>query len=122
MPFSRGALHDSFRIGPSRHAFVIAVTLGAAAAAAVMSCTACGSSESPSPFVLDRDGGDAAPSELREGGSAPAVVDAGRFEAGAPGEWGGSCLDDGQCSDGIDCTADRCDVVRGRCHFAAVDS
>jgi hypothetical protein len=84
---------------------------------------ACGSSESRSPFVLVRDAGaDAALSTEREDAAPPPSIEAGRFEAGAPGEWGGACLDDGQCSDGIDCTEDRCDGARARCHFVAVDT
>jgi hypothetical protein len=65
------------------------------------------------------DGGDAR-IEL-EGGTLPVIIDAGTSEAGTPGEWGGPCLDDGQCSDGIDCTTDSCDPARGRCHFAPID-
>ncbi len=95
----------------------MAVTLGVAAA------SACGSSESPSPFVLVRDGGaDVDLAGELESGAAPIVVDAGRVDAGLPGEWGGPCLDDGQCSDGIDCTDDHCDAARGRCHFGPVDA
>jgi hypothetical protein len=39
-----------------------------------------------------------------------------------PGEWGGPCLDDGQCTDGLECTDDSCDLDQRRCHFSAVDS
>ncbi len=79
---------------------------------------ACGSSETRSPFVLARDdGGDAA--AALEGGAPPApLLDAGGREAATPGEWGGPCLDDGQCSDGIDCTDDTCDADQRRCHFS----
>src|SRR5437868_8618647 len=98
MPFSRGALHNSFLTGFSRRAFVVSGMTVGAASAAVLGSVACGSSESRSPFVLVRDGGaDAAPSSEAEGG-ATAPVDAVRPEAGTPGEWGGPCLDDGQCS------------------------
>src|SRR6185312_661987 len=76
----------------------------------------CGSSSARSPFV-DReagapdagdDGGHVAPLPTAELDSAPPDV---------PGEWGGPCIDDGTCSDAIDCTEDTCDQERGRCHF-----
>ncbi|HEX4336663.1 MAG TPA: putative metal-binding motif-containing protein [Polyangiaceae bacterium] len=84
--------------------------------------SACGSSETRDPFLpVVEDAGDAAPADL-EGGTRVVLIDAGTMEASTPGEWGGPCLDDGQCSDGIDCTSDSCDPGRSRCHFAPVDA
>ena len=43
-------------------------------------------------------------------------------DAGVAGEWGGPCVDDGECDDGLDCTTDVCDERLSRCHFVAKDS
>jgi hypothetical protein len=71
----------------------------------------CGTGEVPSPFREDDDSVDA-------GADAPSVADAGIGEADAsspPPGLGGPCVDDEQCDDGIACTFDACDPVRGRC-------
>src|SRR5690349_18376434 len=140
MPFSSGALHQSFRCQRrglrgallrslcDRLAFVgggarsaCRTALVTAALGMCSGATACDNSESPSPFVVEeRDAG--ADARVTEAGTPPPPVpDAGQGPA-APGEWGGPCLDDGQCSDGIDCTADQCDPGRRQCHFIADDS
>jgi hypothetical protein len=83
----------------------------------------CANSLTPSPFVVppaSDAGSDAAPStDAAPPSSADDAGDAGRV---APGEWGGACLDDGQCTDAFPCTRDGCDAERHRCHFVADDT
>lgn len=56
------------------------------------------------------DGGDLPPPPTGEPEAGPPDV---------PGEWGGPCIDDGNCNDALDCTDDVCDPGRERCHFVA---
>jgi hypothetical protein len=80
----------------------------------------CGNSSAPSPFVALRDAG-ADDAARRFDGEVPTggAPDSGQ---GTAGEWGGPCLDDGECNDGVDCTRDSCDAALGRCHFAPSDT
>lgn len=73
----------------------------------------CGSSVTESPFPQGSggegaDGGAPSSSGGRGGGSNDPTL-------------GTSCLDDGQCDDGIDCTADACDNALARCRHVAND-
>lgn len=74
----------------------------------------CSSSEARSPFALDAGGGDGAV-EAADGDPSDAGPD-------ADPTLGGPCLDDGQCDDHLDCTADRCDTTLGRCRFGPDDT
>src|SRR6185369_5396088 len=106
-PSSGVDLHHSFR------PHFLHVLCGSVAL--VCGFSACGSSESPSPFVAPSDAGSDAVVEA----SAPPPVtpdDAGGGPQVTPGEWGGPCLDDGQCTDGIESTDDSCDLDQRRCH------
>jgi hypothetical protein len=92
-----------------------------AAAAAIFAifgaAPACGSSTARSPFV-DREAG-VEDGAARDGGYV-APPPTGGPDSGPPdepGEWGGPCIDDGNCNDAIDCTEDVCDGTRKRCHF-----
>jgi hypothetical protein len=118
MPSSSGALHESFRRPKGKWGPFATATLAAALGLSLGAANGCDNSESPSPFVVAAlDGG--ADGAVTEAGTVPplTVPDAGPGPA-APGEWGGPCLDDGQCSDGIDCTSDACDPGRHQCHFS----
>ncbi len=75
--------------------------------------SACGDSNTPSPFA----GGEA--------GQAGAPADGGSEDAGEGGPdstLGGPCTDVGQCDDAVDCTTDRCDLEIERCRFEPDDS
>src|SRR5215831_10014798 len=125
MPSSSGAVHHSFRSAPHLHllrgvrgrlVWLPAALCAVLSSVASASVTGCDTSESRSPFVLKEQ--DAGADGAVEGGTTPVLV----LEAGprpvAPGEWGGPCLDDGQCADSIDCTTDACDLDRHQCHFS----
>jgi hypothetical protein len=93
-----------------------------AISASVSGPVACAGSESPSPFVNDRDAGEDARAPTSDAAFIPPIPVDGSAGAPTPGEWGGPCLDDGQCDDGVECTHDSCDADQGRCHFAPVDA
>jgi hypothetical protein len=94
--------------------FCVRVGLGVAVGVA----TGCGSSSAPSPFVSPGDAGaDGAPDSGEFSPVSIALPD-----ASVPGEWGGRCVDDGECDDHIECTSDACDSGLGRCHFVPGDA
>ncbi len=74
---------------------------------------ACGDSNAPSPF------------DALDAGEAGAPADSGSdadVDAGHDSTLGGPCTDVAQCDDGVDCTADRCDLEIERCRFEPDDS
>jgi hypothetical protein len=80
----------------------------------------CSGAAPPSPFV-QREGGTGADA------GADAALDAGSVRDSAPPadadpSLGGPCLDDGQCDDGVACTADRCDTELSRCRNVPDDA
>lgn len=70
-------------------------------------------------------GNSSAPSSFGSGGALSGAGGVAGFAAGGGGgvdaTLGGPCVDDGQCNDGFDCTADRCDNAVGRCRFAPMN-
>ncbi len=88
------------------------------------SVSGCGHSDSSSPFVSVRDAeaerSTITPVVPDSGGTV--IADAGEIDAGNAAEWGGPCLDDGECDDTIACTHDVCDPIRGHCHFSPDDA
>lgn len=84
---------------------------------AVGVASGCGSSSAPSPFALPAEAGTDAVSSTDGGAPIPNEPS----DASVPGEWGGRCVDDGECDDRVDCTHDVCDLALGRCHFVAAD-
>lgn len=81
---------------------------------AAWAVASCSTEEARSPFGRDDAGADV----YVEADADP--EDAGDFEPDP--SLGGPCLDDAQCDDGIDCTADRCDPELKRCRFTPDDS
>jgi hypothetical protein len=80
----------------------------------------CGGASPASPFV-QRDGGSGTDAGV------DAIFDAGVIRDSAPPPdadptLGGPCLDDGQCDDGVSCTADRCDPALARCRNVPDDA
>jgi hypothetical protein len=84
--------------------------------------TACGESSVPSPFVTSDAAAEA--SAVVAPDAAPPPEDAGGPDGPSekPGEWGGPCIDDRSCDDGVSCTSDVCDAALSRCHFVPDDS
>ena len=80
----------------------------------------CSGASPPSPFV-QRDGGSNADAGADVGPDAGVIRD-GAAEADADPSLGGPCLDDGQCDDGVGCTADRCDTELARCRNVPDDA
>lgn len=78
----------------------------------------CGTSSAPSPFARSEDAGTDGASPAADGGS---PISNAPPDASVPGEWGGRCVDDGECDDRVECTNDVCDLALGRCHFAPRD-
>jgi hypothetical protein len=78
----------------------------------------CGTSSAPSPFALPDDAGKSGPLPA-DGG--PPILNAPPDDASVPGEWGGRCVDDGECDDRVECTHDVCDLAIERCHFVPED-
>jgi hypothetical protein len=101
-PVSLGLL--TFRLPALAKLLVLA--LAAAAHAPLLG--SCGNSAVPSPFHQPDAGGDGSTPD------APATEDA---AGDADPTIGGPCLDDAQCDDGIECTADACDHSIARCRF-----
>ena len=107
------AIGGNYR-GQSPRALCAAV----AAILALHGAAACGSSTARSPFVDREAGVDAGAGD----GGHVAPPPTGGPDTGPPdepGEWGGPCIDDGNCDDAIECTDDVCDGTRRRCHFVA---
>lgn len=103
---------------PVKSAAVTCSTLTAMAACAVgVSPAACGTASVPSPFISTDASPDGHESSA-EAGDAGVVLDGAALPPeAAAGEWGGPCVDDDSCDDGVSCTADHCDPALGRCHF-----
>jgi putative metal-binding protein len=74
---------------------------------------ACGHGAVADPFGSAARGG--------AGGEAGAEAGGSGDQGGEPGALGEECSDDTQCDDGIDCTADHCDLARGRCRHVTDD-
>jgi hypothetical protein len=73
----------------------------------------CSGAAPPSPFV-QRDAGSGADAGADAAADAGVVRDSAP-QADADPTLGGPCRDDGQCDDGVACTADRCDTELLRC-------
>lgn len=82
---------------------------------AFVASAGCSGDEAESPFSQTDAGADSSLSD--------AETDSGDASDDEPDPTlGGPCVDDGQCDDGLACTADSCDVERGRCRFVPDDS
>jgi hypothetical protein len=86
----------------------VARVFGLSALALAYALSGCGDDKAPSPF-----GG----MEAGAGGDADVIDIDADAEAGVDPTLGGPCNDLEQCDDGIDCTADRCDLEIERCRF-----
>src|SRR2546426_12386204 len=105
MPFLRASVHASFmwtRLLRTRaRSFRSA---GPLALAGLVACAGCGDSSAPSPFVSSDASTDVRALDVTDGGASPEGAADG--SAGRPGEWGGPCVDDRSCDDGVSCTSD----------------
>jgi hypothetical protein len=79
---------------------------------AFLLASACADDGRPSPFAVD-----AGDENAGEDSRAPVEGSAEEGES----VFGGPCLDDGQCDDGILCTSDACDGALHRCRFTPDD-
>ncbi|HVU01110.1 MAG TPA: putative metal-binding motif-containing protein [Polyangiaceae bacterium] len=112
-------LSGSLAAGALVSAFRLMAT--AMAVAAFAATTGCGNDGARSRFgSLPEAGTDSGRASLD--GALPPPVNVPDSGIGEPGEWGGACVDDGQCDDALDCTHDACDRNLGRCHFVSDDT
>src|SRR5215831_14961660 len=88
----------------------------------VLACTGCSKDNLvANPFATKGRGTDAGVEPSSSGPDAGAVPDTqGRGDTTTA--YGGPCVDDAECTDGIDCTTDVCDPTLGLCRFTANDS
>lgn len=109
----RASLPTGFR-GQIRRLKPIVLTSAAAMSAALFLLN-CGPEGVPDPFAFN-------PGILPADAGADSAMDDASGPGTADPEIGGPCVDDGQCSDGIDCTLDTCDLNILRCRFSPDDS
>jgi hypothetical protein len=90
----------------------------------VLACTACSKDNLVAdPFTRAGRGADAGTSvDPSSSGADAGAASAPQSKGDPTTAYGGPCIDDAECSDGIDCTTDVCDPTLGLCRFTANDS